>query len=73
MQKVVVMGECMVEFSPNTENSNYKQSFAGDVYNTAVYLKRLQKKYRNNLFFIDFHMTFQPKCFLNCVFNSNIF
>ncbi|MCJ8319962.1 MAG: sugar kinase [Colwellia sp.] len=43
MQKVVVMGECMVEFSPNTENSNYKQSFAGDVYNTAVYLKRLQK------------------------------
>jgi len=43
MQNVVVMGECMVEFAPKTESSIYKQSFAGDVYNTAVYLKRLQK------------------------------
>jgi 2-dehydro-3-deoxygluconokinase len=43
MQNVVVMGECMVEFSPNAKESSYKQSFAGDVFNTAVYLKRLQK------------------------------
>ncbi|KGJ92094.1 sugar kinase [Thalassotalea sp. ND16A] len=38
---IVVMGECMIEFSP-AGNSSYKQAFAGDVYNTAVYLKRLQ-------------------------------
>ncbi|PKH88550.1 sugar kinase [Colwellia sp. Bg11-28] len=42
MKNVVVMGECMVEFSPDAENT-YKQSFAGDVYNTAVYIKRLLK------------------------------
>ena len=40
MTNIVVMGECMVEFLPLTEGE-YKQSFAGDVYNTAVYLKRL--------------------------------
>ncbi|KGJ88290.1 sugar kinase [Colwellia psychrerythraea] len=41
MVNVVVMGECMIEFSP-AGNSCYKQAFAGDIYNTAVYLKRLQ-------------------------------
>ncbi len=40
MTNLVVMGECMVEFSPLAKGE-YKQSFAGDVYNTAVYLKRL--------------------------------
>lgn len=40
MTNLVVMGECMVEFSPLAEGE-YKQSFAGDVYNTAIYLKRL--------------------------------
>lgn len=40
MTNLVVMGECMVEFSPLADGE-YKQSFAGDVYNTAVYLKRL--------------------------------
>jgi 2-dehydro-3-deoxygluconokinase len=50
MQNVVVMGECMVEFSLNARN-NYKQSFAGDVYNTAVYLKRLQQGASNVAFF----------------------
>ncbi len=40
MNKIVVMGECMVEFgSTNTENV-YKQSFAGDVFNTGIYIKR---------------------------------
>jgi len=40
MSNVVVMGECMVEFSPNGAGM-LNQSFAGDVYNTAVYLNRL--------------------------------
>lgn len=40
MSNVVVMGECMVEFSPNNAGM-LNQSFAGDVYNTAVYLNRL--------------------------------
>lgn len=40
MTNVVVMGECMVEFSPLAVGE-FKQAFAGDVYNTAVYLKRL--------------------------------
>jgi len=44
MVNVVVMGECMIEFSA-IENDVYKQSFAGDVYNTAVYLKRLQNDF----------------------------
>jgi 2-dehydro-3-deoxygluconokinase len=43
MSNVVVMGECMVEFSPNGAGM-LNQSFAGDVYNTAVYLKRLTVK-----------------------------
>jgi len=38
------MGECMVEFSPDVQEGCFKQSFAGDVYNTAVYLKRLLKE-----------------------------
>ncbi|WOH36280.1 sugar kinase [Thalassotalea fonticola] len=40
MSNFVVMGECMVEFSPMS-SGDYRQSFAGDIYNTAVYLKRL--------------------------------
>ncbi|MBN8446028.1 MAG: sugar kinase [Gammaproteobacteria bacterium] len=37
--KIVLLGECMVEFFQLVENV-YHQNFAGDVYNTAVYLKR---------------------------------
>lgn len=37
---VYAIGECMVEFSCIRSNE-YRRSFAGDVYNTAVYLKRL--------------------------------
>lgn len=37
---IYAIGECMVEFSRSRENE-YRRSFAGDVYNTAVYLKRL--------------------------------
>ncbi len=46
MINVVVMGECMVEFSLISPGV-YRQSFAGDVYNTAVYLKRLQQEQAN--------------------------
>lgn len=39
MKKIAFMGECMVELR-TLEPSVYRQSFAGDVYNSAVYLKR---------------------------------
>ncbi|MBU1311221.1 MAG: sugar kinase [Gammaproteobacteria bacterium] len=38
-KRVVIMGECMVELYQLVENV-YHQNFAGDVFNTAVYLKR---------------------------------
>lgn len=40
MSKVVLLGECMMELSQAGDNLLSK-SFAGDVYNTAVYLKRV--------------------------------
>lgn len=40
MAKIVVMGECMMELSHISE-SHLAKSFAGDVYNTAVYAKRV--------------------------------
>lgn len=40
MVNVVVMGECMLELS-KVDGDLYRKSYAGDVYNTAVYLKRL--------------------------------
>lgn len=39
-KSVYAIGECMVELS-HSEGDDYRRSFAGDVYNTAVYLKRL--------------------------------
>lgn len=39
MSRVVCIGECMVELRPAGEDL-YRRGFAGDVYNTAVYLKR---------------------------------
>lgn len=42
INSVIVMGECMVEFS-RKDSLSLSQSFAGDVYNTAIYLKRLMK------------------------------
>lgn len=38
--RVIVLGECMVELYQLVENV-YHQNFAGDVFNTAVYLKRM--------------------------------
>ncbi|MFT2090034.1 sugar kinase [Paraglaciecola sp. 2405UD69-4] len=40
MQKVVLFGECMLELK-QSEPKVMRQSFAGDAYNTAVYMKRL--------------------------------
>jgi 2-dehydro-3-deoxygluconokinase len=40
MQKVVLMGECMLELR-QTKNGLMNQSFAGDTFNTAVYMKRI--------------------------------
>jgi len=44
MKSIVVMGECMVEFgaASNVESQEklYNQSFAGDVFNTGIYIKR---------------------------------
>lgn len=39
MKKICFMGECMVELRP-VEPQKLNQSFAGDVYNSAVYLRR---------------------------------
>jgi len=42
MNKIVLMGECMIELLQNKQTGQIAgQSFAGDVYNSAVYLKRL--------------------------------
>ncbi|WP_144213216.1 sugar kinase [Shewanella donghaensis] len=40
MKSILLLGECMVELR-NTAPSTLHQSFAGDAFNTAVYLKRL--------------------------------
>ncbi len=39
MKRIVIFGECMVELRGQEEDSMTK-SFAGDTYNTAVYIKR---------------------------------
>ena len=39
MSRVVCIGECMVEFAA-LPDGRYARDFAGDAYNTAVYLKR---------------------------------
>lgn len=39
MKNVYFFGECMIELM-NSSSKTMKQSFAGDVFNTAVYLKR---------------------------------
>ena len=39
--KIVCIGECMVEFSPQSSAGVYHRSFAGDTFNTAWYLRQL--------------------------------
>ena len=43
MSNIVLMGECMVEFGSAGEPGLYRQKFAGDVFNTAIYIKRCVK------------------------------
>lgn len=40
MQKVVLLGECMLELRQAAQGNTMHRSFAGDVFNTAVYQKR---------------------------------
>ncbi|MCM2680741.1 sugar kinase [Echinimonas agarilytica] len=49
MKKIYLLGECMVELSRQADGS-FNQSYAGDVYNTAVYLKRSFADLSVNLF-----------------------
>ena len=39
MTSAICIGECMVELRP-VEDGHLRRGFAGDAYNTAVYLKR---------------------------------
>ena len=39
MARITVLGECMVELSPEGEGL-HRMGFAGDTFNTAVYLAR---------------------------------
>lgn len=48
MKNIYLFGECMIELMNGSEGA-MKQSFAGDVFNTAVYLKRLFNDVNVNL------------------------
>jgi len=41
MARITVLGECMVELSPESADSLYRMGFAGDTFNTAIYMARL--------------------------------
>lgn len=44
MAKITVLGECMVELSPEAADGGaplYRMGFAGDTFNTAIYMARL--------------------------------
>ena len=48
MKSIIFFGECMIELrQPNGQN--LEQAFAGDVYNAAVYLKRLNPNIQTSL------------------------
>lgn len=44
MAGLLSIGECMIEFAPIGTDGQFRQGFAGDTYNTAVYLARLQDR-----------------------------
>ena len=48
MNNIYLFGECMVELK-NSSTNTMQQSYAGDVFNTAVYLKRLFSNMNVNL------------------------
>ncbi len=44
MPKITVLGECMVELSPEAQDGGaplYRMGYAGDTFNTAIYMARL--------------------------------
>lgn len=41
MNRIVCIGECMVELAPTDSPGLYRRGFAGDTFNTAWYLRRL--------------------------------
>lgn len=45
-EDILCIGECMIEFAPAADQAKglYRQGFAGDTFNTAVYLARLQQR-----------------------------
>lgn len=47
MSNIIVMGECMVEFGRAGIDDLYKKGFAGDVFNTGIYIKRVVKEQAN--------------------------
>jgi len=44
MPHLLMIGECMIELSQSSKLGEFKQSFAGDVFNTGVYIKRCLKE-----------------------------
>jgi 2-dehydro-3-deoxygluconokinase len=48
MANVVLFGECMAELRPLGQG-RWQQGFAGDTYNTAVYLRRLDRDQRHDI------------------------
>lgn len=48
MANVVLFGECMAELRPLGQG-RWQQGFAGDTYNTAVYLRRLDRNQRHDI------------------------
>lgn len=42
--QMMMLGECMIELTQASEPGNFKQSFAGDVFNTGIYIKRCLNK-----------------------------
>ncbi len=44
MSNIIVMGECMVEFGRAGDFNLYNKSYAGDVFNTGIYIKRCVKE-----------------------------
>jgi len=41
MNRIISIGECMVELAPHAEPDTYRMGIAGDTLNTAWYLRKL--------------------------------
>lgn len=48
--RIVAIGECMVELSPGDSKDQFSLSFAGDTFNTIWYLKKLNPRNEINYF-----------------------